>query len=68
MVKQVRAVREQSKMDRQSQPIRRLRQFKPGHLVTDQDLNLFVDAIRDLDRRLGTVQAAFRKLRASAKP
>ena len=64
MVKQVRAVREQSKMGRQSQPIRRLRRFKPGHLVTDQDLNLFVDAIRDLDRRLGTLEAAFRKLRA----
>jgi hypothetical protein len=51
-------------MGRQSQPVRRLRRFKPGDLVTDQDLNLFVDAIRDLDRRLRTLEAAFRKLRA----
>lgn len=46
-----------------SQPVRRLHRFKPGHLVTDQDLNLFVDAIKDLDRRLRTLEAAFRKLR-----
>ena len=64
MVKQVRAVREQSKLGRQSQPIGRLHRFKPADLVTAQDLNLFVDAIRDLDRRLGTLEAAFRKHRA----
>jgi hypothetical protein len=52
-------------MPSRSQPVRRLHRFTPGHLVTDQDLNLFVDAIRDLDRRLRTLEAAFRKLRAS---
>jgi hypothetical protein len=51
-------------LDRQSQPIGRLQRFKPGDLVAGQDLNLLVDAMRDLDRRLGTLEAAFRKLRA----
>ena len=54
-------------MPSQSQAVRRLRRFKPGHLVTDQDLNLFVDAIKDLDRRLTALQAAFRKLRPGKK-
>ena len=49
-------------MASQSQPVRRLRRFKPGHLVTDQDLNLFVEAIKDLDRRLAALEAAFQKL------
>ena len=53
-------------MPSQSQAVRRLRRFKPGHLVTDQDLNLFVEAIKDLDRRLAALQAARRK-RSSGK-
>ena len=48
-------------MPGQSQAVRRLRRFKPGHLVTDQDLNLLVDAIKDLDRRLAALQTAARK-------
>jgi hypothetical protein len=48
-------------MPSQSQAVRRLRRFKPGHLVTDQDLNLFVEAIKDLDRRLAALQAARRR-------
>jgi hypothetical protein len=53
-------------MPNQSQAVRRLRRFKPGHLVTDQDLNLFVEAIKDLDRRLAAVEAALQK-RSSGK-
>jgi hypothetical protein len=53
-------------MPSQSQAVRRLRRFKPGHLVTDQDLNLFVEAIKDLDRRLAALQAA-RLKRSSGK-
>ena len=49
-------------MPSQSEAVRRLRRFEPGHLVTDQDLNLFVEAIEDLDRRLAALQAAVRKL------
>ena len=48
-------------MPSQSPAVRRLRRFKPGQLVTDQDLNLIVEAIKDLDRRLAAVQAAVRK-------
>ena len=55
-------VPQERNMASQSQPVRRLRQFKPGHLVTDQDLNLFVEAIKDLDRRLAALEAAFQKL------
>jgi hypothetical protein len=55
-------VPEERDMPRQSEAVRRLRRFKPGHLVTDQDLNLFVEAIKDLDRRLAALQAAVRKL------
>ena len=44
-------------MPGQSQAVRRLRRFKPRHLVTDQDLNLLVDAIKGLDRRLAALQA-----------
>ena len=58
---------EETNMPSQSQAVRRLRRFKPGHLVTDQDLNLFVDAIKDLDRRLAALQAALRKLSAGKR-
>ena len=51
-------------MARQSQPIKRLHRFEPGHLLTEHDLNLFVDAIKDLDRRLTALEAGCRKLRA----
>jgi hypothetical protein len=54
-------------MPNQSQAVRRLRRFKPGHLVTDQDLNLFVEAIKDLDRRLAAVEAAFKKRSSGRK-
>jgi hypothetical protein len=53
-------------MPSESNAIRRLRRFKPGDLVTDQDLNLLIDAIKDLDRRLAALQAALRK-RGSGK-
>jgi len=46
----------------QSNPVSKLRRFKPGHLVTDQDLNLFVDAIKSLDKRLAVVETALRRL------
>jgi hypothetical protein len=51
-------------MASQSQPIKRLHRFEPGHLLTEHDLNLFVDAIKDLDRRLAALEAACRKFRA----
>ena len=47
-------------MASQSQPIKRLHRFEPGHLLTENDLNLFVDAIEDLDRRLAALEAACR--------
>ena len=50
-------------MASQSQPIKRLHRFEPGHLLTEHDLNLFVDAIKDLDRRLTALEAGCRKLR-----
>ena len=62
MVQQPR--REERKMASQSQPIKRLHRFEPGHLLTEHDLNLFVDAIKDLDRRLTALEAGCRKLRA----
>jgi hypothetical protein len=54
-------------MASQSQPIKRLHRFEPGHLLTENDLNLFVDAIEDLDRRLAALEAACRKLRAGKR-
>ena len=63
MVQQPRA-RAEKNMASQSQPIKRLHRFQPGHLLTEHDLNLFVDAIKDLDRRLAALEAACRKLRA----
>jgi hypothetical protein len=50
-------------MASQSKAVRQLRPFKPGHLVTDRDLNLFVDAIKSLDKRLAVVDTALRKPR-----
>ena len=50
-------------MASQSKAVSQLRRFKPGHLVTDRDLNLFVDAIKSLDKRLAVVETALRKLR-----
>jgi hypothetical protein len=51
-------------MASQSESIKRLHRFKAGHLLTEYDLNLFVDAIKELDKRLAALEAAFRKLRA----
>ena len=45
--------------------IKRLQQFKAGHLLTANDLNLLVDAIKELDRRLTILEAVLQKLRRS---
>ncbi len=59
-----RVAREERNMASRSQPIKRLHRFEPGRLLTDDDLNRFVDAIKDLDRRLAALEAARRKLPA----
>ena len=67
MVQRARVAREKTDMASQPQPIKRLQRFKAGHLLTEYDLNLFVDAIMDLDKRLAALEAAFRKLRAGKR-
>jgi hypothetical protein len=36
--------------------IQAIQQFGPGHLITAEDLNELVDAIKELDRRLRALE------------